>query len=253
MKTLRKLAERLSRGTILKRQVKVGGKTIPILVSPDAQLKYLKPGPKSFDQDLIKIAENYLQPSSNVWDIGANVGVFTFAAATIATQGTIVSIEADIWLANILRKTAQYKEYSTTNICVLPVAISSSNSVASFMIATRGRASNALEKAGGRSQMGGIREIQYVPTLTLDRLLDTFPAPDFVKIDIEGAELFAIQGAEKLINECRPDIYMEVGNDVSHEIMDIFTKAQYRIFSPQGEPLFNKCTSNAFFIPAEKC
>ena len=114
------------------------------------------------------------------------MGVFTFAASSVAHKGTVVSIEADIWLANILRKTAMFKEYSNNTICVLPVAISNDNSIASFMVAKRGRASNALEAAGGRSQMGGVREKQYVPTLTLDTLLKTFPPPDFVKIDVEG-------------------------------------------------------------------
>jgi hypothetical protein len=31
---------------------------------------------------------------------------------------------------------------------------------------------------------GGTREVQYVPTLTLDTLLDAFSSPDFTKIDI---------------------------------------------------------------------
>ncbi len=138
---------------------------MPLLVSPDAQLKYLKFGFGKFDQDLIEIAENYLQPTSNIWDVGANVGVFTFAASSMTHEGMVVSIEADIWLANILRKTSMLKEYSQNNICVLPVAVSNENSISSFLIAARGRASNALEEAGGRSQTGGVREVQYVPTI----------------------------------------------------------------------------------------
>ena len=89
-------------------------KKIPIFVSPDAQLKYLKPGIRAFDRDLIDISEKYLTSKSNVWDIGANVGIFTFAASSIANKGTIVSIEADVWLASILRKTACLKEYVDT-------------------------------------------------------------------------------------------------------------------------------------------
>ena len=253
MNILRTIVERLSRGKIIKRRITVSGKSFPIFISPDAQLKYLKFGSGVFDQDLIDIAETYLIDDSNVWDVGANVGVFTFAASAVAQKGTVVSIEADIWLANILRKTAMLKEYSNNNVCVLPVAISNENSVASFMVAARGRASNALELAGEGSQMGGVREKQYVPTLTLDTLLDNFSAPDFVKIDVEGAELMVVQGAPRLINEVRPQFYIEVGSDVSSQILNIFLSANYILFNPQGKRLIDTCAPNTFFIPEEKC
>lgn len=157
MKTIRTIAERLFREKYIKRRISVNGKSIPLLVSPDAQLKYLKLGSGSFDKDLIDIAEKYLDSDSNVWDIGANVGVSTFAAASIACKGTVVSVEADTWLANLLRKTASFRQYSANRICVIPVAVSNANSVASFIVAARGRASNSLEASVGfRSQMGGL-------------------------------------------------------------------------------------------------
>ncbi|BCL61323.1 hypothetical protein DGMP_20160 [Desulfomarina profundi] len=251
MNILRTIVERLSRGKVIKRRITVDGKSVPLLVSPDAQLKYLKFGSGVFDQDLINIAEKYLIENSNVWDVGANVGVFTFAASSVANKGTVVSIEADIWLANILRKTAMFKEYSNNTISVLPVAISNDNSVASFMVAARGRASNALEEAGGRSQMGGVREKQYVPTLTLDTLLNTFPPPDFIKIDVEGAEHMVLQGATNIINNIRPKFYVEVGSDVSRQILHLFHSAGYFAFDPLDNKLTDNCAPNTFFIPKE--
>ena len=251
MKILRTIIERFSREKIIKRKITVNGKSVPLLVSPDAQLKYLKLGAGVFDQDLINIAEKYLQENSNVWDVGANVGVFTFAASSVAHKGTVVSIEADIWLANIIRKTTMFKEYSNNNICVLPVAMSNENSVAAFMIAARGRASNALEVAEGRSEMGGVREKQYVPTLTLDTLLNTFPPPDFVKIDVEGAEYMVLQGATNIINQVRPKFYVEVGSNVSEQILKIFQSAGYTVYDPKGKKLTGSCTPNTFFFPEE--
>jgi len=254
VKAVRTIVEKLSRGKVIKRKISVGGKSIRLLVSPDAQLKYLKFGPKAFDQDLIKLAEDYLKATSNVWDVGANVGVFTFAASSIAYKGTVVSIEADIWLADILRKTAKFKEYANNNICILPVAVSNNNSVASFGIAERGRASNSLEvgiESSRQSEMGGVREKQYVPTLTLDTLLDSFPPPEFVKIDVEGAELMAIQGATKLINNIRPIFCIEVGANFSSEIFNLFKLAAYVAIDYSGNKLIDRCAFNTIFIPEE--
>ncbi|MEO1392658.1 MAG: FkbM family methyltransferase [Cyanobacteria bacterium J06634_5] len=253
MKSLRTVVEKLSRGKYIKRKISVNGRHIPLLVSPDAQLKYLIPGKKSFDQDLISIAETYLDVESNVWDIGENVGVFTFASASVASNGTVVSVEADIWLANLLKRTAGFNQYADKNICVIPTAISKENSVASFIVASRGRASNSLETSSGlRSQMGGVREKQFVPTLTMDTLLTSLPKPDFIKIDIEGAEYMAIQGATKIINTIRPMFYIEIGHEVFPQIFAAFKEANYAAFDPAGKPLTTEAAFNVFFVPEEK-
>ena len=48
---------------------------------------------------------------------------------------------------------------------------------------------------------GGVRSTRLVPTVTLDWLAARFPAPDVLKIDVEGAEL-----ALKLISPLRPGL-----------------------------------------------
>lgn len=251
MKILRTIIERISRGKVLKRTISVSGQSTPLYVSPDVQLKYLKSGSGAFDQDLIQIAERFLAEDSTVWDIGANVGVFTFSSAAVASKGTIVAVEADIWLASVLRRSARLDEYIGSDIRVLPAAMSEADGTAKFIIASRGRASNALESAGGRSQMGGIREEQYVPTLRLDTLLSSMPNPDFIKIDVEGAEFMVLKGASRIVTEIRPVFYIEVGNNVSAEIMSLFRAQDYIAVSPDGQALDHRCAPNTFFIPKE--
>ena len=252
MKSFRRLLELWARGKIFTRTLVVHGQPYPIKISPDAQLKYMKLGDAKFDCDLVDIAEAFVQENSIVWDVGANVGVFTFTAAAIATKGTVVSIEADAWLAGLLRQTRNLLPYRDKDVRVVPVALSESNGIATFQISARGRASNALEIAGGRSQMGGVREKQYVPTLTMDTLLASLPAPDFVKIDVEGAEVMVVEGAEKLMREVRPIFYIEVGPSASKDIIAAFKQVNFEIYSQVGEHLIDTCTNDTFFVPIEK-
>ena len=252
MKIIRRLAELISRGVVYKRNIKINNKKIPIYITPDAQLKYSKIGVNPFDTDLINIAQKFIKPDSNVWDIGANVGVFTFACAEMVENGEILSVEADIWLASILKKTKNLDYYNLKNIYVLPLAISDSNSILEFSIAKRGRASNALKVVKGRDEMGGVREINHVPSFTLDSLLNKFKSPHFVKIDIEGAELMAIKGAKKLINEIRPIFYIEIGKEVAKKIYLYFRKNNYDLFDIKGNKVNNEFCENVFFIPHEK-
>jgi FkbM family methyltransferase len=172
---LRSLVERFSRGISFKRRLPSEFGCTPLYVSPDAQLKYLKIGVEAFDIELLRIAREHIQEDSHVWDVGSNLGVFAFAAASIARNGTTLAIEADNWLAQLMRKSSSLRENAGLNLQVLASAVSNKNGVSTLLIAKRGRASNYLEVAGGRSQTGGIRERVTVPTVTLDTLLESFP------------------------------------------------------------------------------
>ena len=174
---LRRIAEKLSRGVAFRRRLprSVGGALF--YVSPDSALSYLKPGARAFDENLLRLAFENIRADSRVWDIGANVGVFTFAAAGLARAGHVLAVEADVWLSQLIRRSAWLHENRSMRIDVLTAAIAQQNGVSSFNIAQRGRSSNYLDEAGGRTEAGGVRTRVCVPTLTLDTLLQRFSAP----------------------------------------------------------------------------
>ena len=245
---IRRLAELLARGRRFRRRIRVAGQLAPIWVSPDAQLKYLKPGERAFDRDLLELAEQRLGPDDVVWDVGANIGTFSVAAATVAVSGEVVAIEADIWLAQLLRKTAA-EPFFAGRIKVVPCAVAAGSGIARFVIAARGRASNALEASGGRSQMGGAREVVLVPTLSLDTLLETLPAPTFVKIDVEGAELAVLEGASRLLREVRPVVYIEIDESSADTAYALFMQHGYCAYDPVDHRVLDRCVENTLFVP----
>lgn len=56
---------------------------------------------------------------------------------------------------------------------------------------------------------GDRRGARWVPCRTLDSLLDHNPAPDFVKIDTEGAEVEVLRGGRRLFSEVCPRLIVE--------------------------------------------
>jgi hypothetical protein len=71
--------------------------------------------------------------------------------------------------------------------------------------------------------------------------LDTFAhqrglRPDLVKIDIEGAECAALEGATRLLVEQTPIILVEVTRR-GEEVFRLLTGAGYLLFTPEGQPL----------------
>lgn len=135
-------------------------------------MQYLKPN--GFDRDLIAIADVIVGPNDCVWYIGANLGIFGFAVA-MHTSAPVVMIEADRWLCGLLQRTGQLPAYAGKDVRVLSVAVADEVGVEEFLIAKRGRASNALQKDSGRSQMGGVRERVHVPVMSLDSLAGSWP------------------------------------------------------------------------------
>lgn len=253
---LRRLAERLSRDKTFIRKLPADFLETPLFVSPDAQLKFLKPGALAFPKELLDVALEHVSEGDIVWDIGANVGVFAFAAASLAgSEGRILAIEPDIWLANLMQKSIKLPSNQDLSIDVLPMAISESCGIETFLIAARGRASNCLEKTGGRSQTGGFRERNLVPTFSLDKLLTISEKPSFIKIDVEGAEVSVLQGARQILSESRPTIYCETGPEQRKEIMEILHSFNYQVFdgSLPKETRFKdeKCAFNTLAYPVE--
>lgn len=249
---IRRLLERISRTRAFMRRLPDEFGRAPLYVSADAQLKFLRPGRIGLDAMLLDRVAEWITPEMRVWDIGANVGVFAVASA--ARNARVLALEPDPWLAALLRRSAALAENRHLDLWVLCAAASDHNGTATLQIAGRGRASNALEGFGG-SQMGGVRERNLVPTLTMDTLMASWRRPDFVKIDVEGAEGLVLAGAARLLTEARPMFMIEVEQRRSATLAKLFAAYAYRLFDAeqpsQGRAPLTHCPFSTLALPAE--
>jgi len=191
---LRRFAERFSRGIVLRRKLPacVGGARV--FVSPEAALRFWRPRIAGCDPHLLACAAELITPGAVVWDIGANVGLFSFAAAGLTgPSGRVLAIEPDSWLVGMLRRSARANLNRIARVDVLCAAVSDTVDLKRFHIARRGRSANYVD-GFGLTDTGGSREEQLVPAVTLDWLLERFPPPAVVKIDVEGAEAQVLRG-----------------------------------------------------------
>jgi FkbM family methyltransferase len=250
----RSFLERLSRGKSFCRRLPAEFGRRPLHVSPDSALSYLKPDWARSFSDLLSAALKYVAPSDTVWDIGANVGVFSLAAAHVAgPDASVLAVEADPFLAALLQKTVCEGINADLRISVLCAAASEESGIASFLIAERGRSFNSLERSGHRQHAGGSRYRQYVPTITLDSLLDQFVKPDVMKVDVEGAEALVLKGASHVLSQCRPLVYIEVGAEQNAAVMAEFKRHAYRLYDADSEDERERegCSFNTLAVPIE--
>lgn len=251
---LRHTLERLSRNRTLRRSFPAGFGRRPIWVSPDARLRFLKLGEGAFDMELLGWVDRLIGPGCNVLDIGANVGELALAAAHKAgARGSVLAIDADPFLVCLLQRTISEARNRDINLDVMCTAVSREQGIARFILSERGRAANALSSVGS-SQMGGQRSALWVPTLGIDQIIAAWKVPQFVKLDIEGAELEALSGAPETLGKHRPVMLFEAGRD-QPAISALYHHFEYGLYDPHdaafATPL-DECLFNTLAVPKER-
>jgi FkbM family methyltransferase len=181
-------------------------------------LSYWKTDLWKVDPYLLSMVHALVRPQMTVWDIGANVGLFSFAAATIASR--VIAVEADTWLASLLHRSSLLNCLPVT---VVPAAVAAELGVTALHISEGGRASNSLNGEG---------PAQTVVAITMDWMLERFTAPQLVKMDIEGMEYEALRGATNLLLR-RPAILCEVTRN--HDAVgELLRAADYTLYAARA-------------------
>jgi len=126
-----------------------------------------------------------LRPGDNFVDVGANVDVLTLAGSTlVGSQGRVFSIEAHPKIAKYLD--ANVKLNRAEHVQVIHAAVGDRNGEA-HLSDRRSDDQNAISADG-----------LTVPLRTLDSLLPDIPIR-VLKIDVEGFELFVLNGAQRVL------------------------------------------------------
>lgn len=220
---------------VLKRRLPAEFGSRPIFVSPEGGgLRYWKPDLDSIDPILLAVVRGFVQPGAIIWDVGGNLGFFTFTSAVQSKGGKVAVFEPDISLAYLLRKTANAN--LDLDVSIFPLAVSNRDGAAQFNIAERSRSTNFLAEAQGSTQTGGVRQTLTVPTIRLDTVLSWLAAPDFVKIDVEGAEHLVLEGMEQVLSTARPIILCEVGLENQAFVTQILLRHRYRLLDAEQLP-----------------
>jgi FkbM family methyltransferase len=158
---------------------------------------------------------DHLRTGMTFYDVGANIGFFSLMAARlVGPGGRVVAFEADPENAARLRTNAAKNGFSW--IAVEHQAVCAQAGEVLFQ-----RADTAIspDRGVGHLVTSETAETIRVNGTTLDDYSQRGTAPDFVKCDVEGAEVEVFRGAQRLLQEKRPVILCEMHSEENGRLL----------------------------------
>jgi FkbM family methyltransferase len=162
---------------------------------------------RSVTEDLI----DNLSADDVFYDLGANRGIYTCLAGDIVVNGEVHGFEPNPVAVRDLEQNIQYNDLSS-RVTVHQKAVSDNGEEIPFLVLSDSTG-NTLQTTTVDEEGS---ETIIVESINLDDFIieNDLPRPTVMKIDIEGAEVDALESMEKSLEDCR-FVYCEVHEDMN--------------------------------------
>ena len=196
--------------------------------------------PKNEYYQIKRLLSNQSNPI--IFDVGANIGKISTTYRSIFPNAKIYAFEPIAECYDKLKILSNRDK----NLYPYPIAISNKNEKREFFINQNLGSSSLLTSNSKGKEVWGNRALDTVSTTDVEcKTLDSFCIENdikrinLVKLDIQGSELNALHGAEKLLKEGKIDmIYTEIsiyksynGQAEFHQILSYLKEYHFTLFN----------------------
>lgn len=241
------------------------GLTIGVTLGNDHSLCLYVGG--TFEPNEFDFLGRVLKPGMTVVDAGANEGLYTlFAARRVGSSGRVVAFEPSSRERAGLERNVRRNRLK--NVTVVPSALGSVEGEAGLRI--------AADLHSGHNTLGSFvyddavsAHVEKVQVERLDSVVARLALRhvDLIKIDVEGAEVNLLEGAEATLTAHRPVLLLEANDEAlraqgtSADALVALLRGRFRyeilVFSPRTggvEPLVDgtELSPNVVAVPAER-
>lgn len=158
-----------------------------------------------------KLLKDIINKNDICLDIGANIGTYTCLLSNlVGPNGKVFSFEPLPRTFVVIKRVAQL--FNLKNSTILQLCVGDRDGFIEF---------TGFTGRPGRTYTAGIKvasdnesDCQKVPIITIDTFASQYGIDrvDFIKCDVEGATLFVLNGARKIIKRYSPKILCEIAD-----------------------------------------
>jgi len=184
------------------------------------------------EPEQLDMARRLVLPDAICFDIGANAGLYTLLFAQYCRH--VFAFEP---LPRNIRYLCRILEVNgVRNATIVPCAVSDSTKLSLF-------------KVGENCALGRIDSKGELPVVTLscDEFVSAYKVvPSLLKIDVEGAEMLVLKGAENLLSNHKPIILLSTHGE-AHRVgcLEILKRMKYSQVVPLNSREIDKASSFA--------
>jgi FkbM family methyltransferase len=193
---------------------------------------------KYYEPEIVSAVKNSLRPEMDAINIGANIGIFSILIASLINEDCkVLAIEPtplafQILIKNIKRNNLIHKIELFNGICIDVEGEYTLNTIVG---------NEEYSSIGQSTFFSNIHkniEKINVKGETVDNLVNINNLnPGFILMDVEGAEMKVLIGAESVIKNYHPTVILEVHDDIyntqntsSIDIISFFEKFNYDVY-----------------------
>jgi FkbM family methyltransferase len=183
---------------------------------------------KVWEPHIIKFLMDELTPNSNFLDVGSNYGIHSFIASKLCKK--VYSFEPQKLIYDLCNQSI--KDNDIKNIHLFNIALGNKNTKLNM------QKFDYLNQDIHVGDVSLVFDSQIGEEVIVNKLDDVINDKiDFIKIDVQGYEKFVLEGGDKIINEHKPIMIIEIetqqlskfGYD-SASLFNYIKKLDYHIF-----------------------
>lgn len=179
-----------------------------------------------YETPTLERLRNVIPEGATIIDAGANVGNHSVYFGLFCKPKRIIPFEPNKHMASILRKNVGMNALTSVDLSCVQFALGRSRSRAQLVVRRANNWGNghliAKDDDPGITVFNELVEVRPIDEFAVTDL-------DFMKVDVEGHEVEVLQGALETIKQCRPALFIEIGQVRLKSIADILIPIGYQV------------------------